>query len=650
MQKEKPMSLKELMKLRRAQVKKKQPVAKPQEKEESAFAPPDEEFIVVKAQSHAGAAAESQRRQLLDITKVDPAPFFSKLNMASSLEGFCCIPQKLQGLLGQESKLFENLSEGTPESLGAALATMKEIHAYLQQPLFNLKQPINLFKEKRFEERKRALVSQLEASSKMKSSEVQLPLVQIVEHRTMPMHTQDELTDFDEVMGQDIFMTLEASPEPDREDYQLVFSALLQNILKCEDSLPVVRVTEATIDQVQQILEYSYYLGGFPKIAVKFDQLPQSCAAKRKRVGNMAQVLQLAGNKARNSRVLQNLFHFMAAQTQELPDFDYLMGLLTSTESVAKHGCVGQIASTGLCPFEQAVQSHNWRFLDYLVKCESIDQRTVLPSLSHNLLSLLGNLMSTQFDLFQRAILEYIFPYLRNASKQEEHLQELIRGLKSNISPTQALKTKKVLRLPFSEAGAARGAGEVAQQGYQHQRSTLETESEQRIRSKFAAINQGCLRAAVDQLPPADQVCFWLLIQPQLRFGALVPEMDSSASEFAGSPVFELIREHLIIPVEEDQKGVIFGGFEFPFHQKPQQPTNEWNYEAHQKSAPPYVFDDTLGKFLRHETQGWASRQDSYEYIYGAKHTLLKISNLLSNGDYRAAIPRLEVAIAKFSA
>ena len=43
--------------------------------------------------------------------------------------------------------------------------------------------------------------------------------------------------------------------------------------------------------------------------------------------------------------------------------------------------------------------------------------------------------MATQFDLFQRAVLEYLIPYLRKAARQEEHIQAVIAELKVNIRP-----------------------------------------------------------------------------------------------------------------------------------------------------------------------------------------------------------------------
>ena len=100
------------------------------------------------------------------------------------------------------------------------------------------------------------------------------------------LKNQADLTDFDELLNQDLFMALTASSPAEQPEFKMNYSALLQNLMQCEDEeSPTIRCDDSNIDLVLEIIQYVFYLGGFPNVKVKFAKVSE--AKKKKRIGNL---------------------------------------------------------------------------------------------------------------------------------------------------------------------------------------------------------------------------------------------------------------------------------------------------------------------------------------------------------------------------
>ena len=172
---------------------------------------------------------------------------------------------------------------------------------------------------------------------------------------------QADLTDFDELLNQDLFMALAASSPAEQLDFKMNYSALLQNLIQCEnEESPTIRCDDSNIDLVLEIIEFVFYLGGFPNIKVKFTRVTGNNIKKRKRIGNLCSIQQFIRNKMKNQNQYYNLFHFIAMQTQVLADLDHVLELLTSAKSLQRQAGLAQVSSEGLTPIEYALSSKNW--------------------------------------------------------------------------------------------------------------------------------------------------------------------------------------------------------------------------------------------------------------------------------------------------
>ena len=69
-------------------------------------------------------------------------------------------------------------------------------------------------------------------------------------------------------------------------------SALLQNLLQCEnEESPIIRCNSKNINLVLDILEQTFYMGGFPIIQVNFDKDDKMDKIKRKKIVNLCSIL-----------------------------------------------------------------------------------------------------------------------------------------------------------------------------------------------------------------------------------------------------------------------------------------------------------------------------------------------------------------------